>query len=358
MFSMGAGGTAGSQSRDGVVMRTMYVAATALLLCTTVAKADEITFAGYGGAYQEALSKAEFQPIAKKLGITIKEDTTAGIVDIRSQVQAGAVEWDIAETTIDQCARGAKENLFEPLDYSVIDKSGIPAEVAQPNYLSNNYYSNVLAWNKGKFGANAPKTWADFWDTKKFPGRRALRADPAETLEIALLADGVSSDKIYPIDLDRAFASLEKIKPSIATWWTSGAQSQQLATDGEVDLIAIWNGRISTAIKGGANWDFTFNQGILIPECFVIPKGAKHKDLAMKVIALSVSPDIVSNLPKYIDYGPSNAKAYENGLIAPDLAKTLNTAPENAAKQVRLKGDWWAEHGAAAQERWSNFINR
>lgn len=335
----------------------LAVSTVSALLASPV-HADEITFAGYGGAYQAALSKAVLQPVAKELGISIHEDTTGGLVDIRAQVQAKAVEWDIAETTIDQCARGQNEGLFEPLDYKIIDKSGIPADVAQASYISNNFYSDVLAWNKAKFAADPPKTWADFWNVKKYPGRRSLRSDPAEVLEIALMADGVSPDKVYPIDIDRAFASLDKIKPYISTWWTSGAQSQQLVTDGEVDLIGIWNGRISTAIHGGANWNFTFNQGVLVPECFVIPKGAPHKDLAMKAIALSVSPKIVANLPKYIDYGPSNAKAYENGLISPQLAATLNTSPQNAAEQVRLRGAWWAENGAKVQERWSNFINQ
>jgi putative spermidine/putrescine transport system substrate-binding protein len=327
------------------------------LLASSV-QAAEITFAGYGGAYQDALSKAVLQPVAKELGISIHEDTTAGLVDIRAQVQSNAVEWDIAETTIDQCARGQNEGLFEPLDYKVIDKSGIPADVAQASYISNNFYSDVLAWNKAKFGTDPPKTWADFWNVKKYAGRRSLRSDPAEVLEIALMADGVTPDKVYPLDIDRAFASLEKIKPYISTWWTSGAQSQQLVTDGEVDLIGIWNGRISTAMHGGANWDFTFDQGVLVPECFVIPKGAPHKDLAMKAIALSVSPQIVANLPKYIDYGPSNAKAYENGLISPQVAATLNTFPQNAAKQVQLRGAWWADNGAKVQERWSNFMNQ
>lgn len=329
-----------------------------MLVQPTVALADEVTIAAFGGSYQEALSKAIFKPIEEKLGITINEDTSQGLVDIRAQVQANAVEWDIAEATIDQCARGEAEGLFEPLDYTVIDKTGIPEAVAQKGYIANNYYSNVIAWNKDKFGENGPQTWAEFWDVEKFPGRRSLRADPAEVLEIAVLADGVPLDQVYPIDIDRAFASLEKIRPHVTAWWSSGAQSQQLATDGEVDLIGIWNGRISGAIKGGANWGFTFNQGIMIPECFVIPKGAPNKDLAQKVIALSVSPEIAANLPKYIEYGPSNAKVYETGLITPEVAATLNTSPENAAKQVTLRGDWWAENIAAVQERWSAFINR
>ena len=85
-------------------------------------------------------------------------------------------------------------------------------------------------------------------------------APDAETL---LLADGVPADKLYPLDLDRAFKKLDEIKPHITVWWTSGAQSAQLLNDGEVDMVMAWNGRVSALTKEGAKVAFTYNQGIL-----------------------------------------------------------------------------------------------
>jgi putative spermidine/putrescine transport system substrate-binding protein len=318
---------------------------------------DTITISSWGGNYQEAVSKAIWQPTAEKLGITILEDTTNGLADIRAQVTANSVLWDVAELTIDGCAQGEAEGLFEELDYSVINKEGFDPAIAQKSYIGFNYYSNVIGWNKEKF-PEGPQSWADFWNVKKFPGRRSLRNDPAEVLEAALLADGVAPDQLYPLDLERAFNSLEKIKPHISVWWSSGAQSAQLVADGEVDLIGAWNGRISAAIASGAPFDFTFNQGLLIADCLVIPKGVKNKDLAIKALATAVSPEILANLPQFIDYGPATAKAFETGKISPEVAKTLNTSPENAAKQAVVRGDWWGEHGAEARERWANFINQ
>jgi len=87
---------------------------------------------------------------------------------------------------------------------------------------------------------------------KKFPGRRALRNHPIATLEAALMADGVAPDKLYPLDVDRAFRKLEEIKPNVTVWWTSGAQSAQLLTTAEVDMVMAWNGRITALTKEGA----------------------------------------------------------------------------------------------------------
>ena len=332
-------------------------AVTALLAGPAVAQ-ETITISSWGGNYQEAMSKAIWQPTAKELGITILEDSTNGLADVRAQVTANAVLWDVTELTIDGCAQGQTEGLFETLDYSVISKDGFDPAVVQPTYIGFNYYSNVIGWSTEKFGDAGPQSWADFWNVEKFPGRRSLRNDPAEVLEAALLADGVATDKLYPLDLDRAFASLEKIKPHISVWWSSGAQAAQLVADGEVDMIGAWNGRISAAIASGAKYKFTFNQGLLIADCLAIPKGVKNKDLAMKALAKAVSPEILANIPQYIDYGPANLKSYETGKISPELAKTLNTSPENAAKQAIVRGDWWGENGAAARDRWAKFINQ
>ena len=337
--------------------KALPFAVTALLAGPAMAQ-DTITISSWGGNYQEAMSKAIWQPTAKELGITILEDSTNGLADVRAQVTANSVLWDITELTIDGCAQGQTEGLFENLDYSVISKDGFDPAIVQPTYIGFNYYSNVIGWSTEKFGDAGPQSWADFWNVEKFPGRRSLRNDPAEVLEAALLADGVATDKLYPLDLDRAFASLEKIKPHISVWWSSGAQAAQLVADGEVDMIGAWNGRISAAIASGAKYKFTFNQGLLIADCLAIPKGVKNKDLAMKALAKAVSPEILANIPQYIDYGPANLKSYETGKITPELAKTLNTSPENAAKQAIVRGDWWGEHGAATRDRWAKFINQ
>lgn len=332
--------------------------AVSALLATSALAADQITISSWGGNYQEAISKAIWQPTAKELGITILEDSTNGLADVRAQVTANSVLWDITELTIDGCAQGQTEGLFEAIDYNVVKSEGFDPVVVQPTYIAFNYYSNVIGWSTEKFGDAGPQSWADFWNVEKFPGRRSLRNDPAEVLEAALLADGVDPAKLYPLDLDRAFKSLEKIKPNISVWWSSGAQAAQLVADGEVDMIGAWNGRISAAIAAGAKYKFTFNQGLLIADCLAIPKGVKNKDLAMKALAKAVSPEILANIPQYIDYGPANSKSYDTGKIPPELAKTLNTAPENAAKQAIVRGDWWGEHGQEARDRWAKFINQ
>jgi putative spermidine/putrescine transport system substrate-binding protein len=317
---------------------------------------ETVAIAGDGGVYQDAERKAFYEPAAQKLGIKVKDYSGTGIAALRAQVKSGAVNWDVVELWNGLCEQAGREGLTEKLDYSVIDHTGVPEGLYGDNWIGISAYSAVLAYNKAKYGSNPPKTWADFFDTQKFPGKRAL--NPGDTtVEIALMGDGVPPDKLYPLDLDRAFRKLAQVKPIISAWWTSGAQSMQFARDQEVDMLALWNGRIDSAIKAGAPFAYGYNQGIVEMDCLVVPKGAPHRDLAMKVVGAIVSPDIQANLPKYINYSPVNQKAYENGRISQEVAAGLNTSPANIRQQVILNIKWWAEHAQEVQERFDKLMH-
>jgi putative spermidine/putrescine transport system substrate-binding protein len=222
------------------------------------------------------------------------------------------------------------------------------------------FYSSVLAYSQKKFSAEAaPNSWADFWDVKKFPGRRALRNHPIATLEAALMADGVAPDKLYPLDVDRAFKKLEEIKPNITVWWTSGAQSAQLLNDGEVDMVMAWNGRVSALTKEGAKVAFTYNQGVLQSTSLCILKDAPNLATAVRFLNEAVDPIHQANLPLHIDYGPANPKAFDTGVIKAERAAQLPSAPENAAKQALMSYAWWSSPaGEAAEKRWVGFMQK
>ena len=214
--------------------------------------AEQITFVSQGGAYQQAQTVAILDPAAKKLGITINQDSIPDAwPQIKTQVGSGKPIWDVVDTPTGNCLRGGEQGLIEKLDFSKIPNgAAMPEAYRSPYSVSYEFYSSVLAYNQKTFPKDAPNSWADFWDVKKFPGRRALRNHPFATLEAALMADGVAPDKLYPLDVDRAFKKLEEIKPHITVWWTSGAQSAQLLNDGEVDMEMAWNGRVSAVAQG------------------------------------------------------------------------------------------------------------
>jgi putative spermidine/putrescine transport system substrate-binding protein len=322
---------------------------------------DQVTFVSQGGAYQKAQTVAILDPAAKKLNITVNQDSIPDAWPaIKTQVGSGKPTWDVVDTPTGYCLRGGEQGLIEKLDFSKLpNAAAMPAAYRSDYSVAYEFYSSVLAYSQKTYAGNAPNSWADFWDVKKFPGRRALRNHPIATLEAALMADGVAPDKLYPLDVDRAFKKLEEIKPSITVWWTSGAQSAQLLNDGEVDMIMAWNGRISALMNEGAKVGFTYNQGVLQSTSLCILKGAPNLPTAVRFLNEAVDPVNQANLPLHIDYGPANPKAFDTGVIKPERAAQLPSAPENAAKQALMSYAWWSSPaGEDAEKRWVAFMQK
>jgi putative spermidine/putrescine transport system substrate-binding protein len=337
------------------------ISAFALGLATAPASADQVTFVSQGGAYQEAQTKAILDPAAKNLAITVNQESSPDAWPvIKTQGATGKPTWDVVDTPTEDCVRGGNQNLIEKLDFSAIPNAAkMPAAYKTPYSVAYEFYSSVLAYNKGKFGGAPPQSWADFWDVKKFPGTRALRNHPLATLEAALMADGVEPSKLYPLDVDRAFKKLEELKPNITVWWTSGGQSAQLLHDGEVDMEMAWNGRVTSVIKDGADIGFTFNQGLLQNTSLCILKNAPNLKTAVLFLNEAIDPKLQAHLPLEISYGPGNPEAFGTGIISADLAKTLPSAPDNAAKQALISSEWWSSPaGEAALKRWASFIQK
>ena len=339
--------------------RLLALSASLLALAAGTAAAQEtLTFTSYGGAWQEAQREAYLDPVEEKLGVKILEDTLTGIAEVRAQVRTGAVNWNIVDLGLTSCAAAQAEGLLEPLDYDVISTEGFDKAAYSDDWIGTIYFSNVLGYSTEAYGDDPPKNWADFWDVEKFPGRRGMRNDPSANLEIALLADGVPKDEVYPIDMDRAFAKLDEIKPHISVWWTSGAQSAQLIQDGEVDMTVIWNGRLEAVRDEGAKVDFTFEGGVASLDCLAIPKGSPKKDLAMQALALMVSPELAANIPRYINYGPTTSLAFKSGKITDAMREKSPSSPANLDKQVITRADWWAENQRKAKERWDAWLTQ
>ena len=339
------------------ILAAAAVAAFAAVPSKSPQAQPEVTVVSWGGAYQEAQRKAWFEPAQKDLGITVKEDTMSGIADHRAQVMSGSVTWDLVQHGSYSAMKLVKEGMVEKLDFSVINEiDGIPDDMKSDYYVGALVYGLVIGWNTKTYGMDGPKTWKDFYDFKKFPGTRSMRQRADYNLEAALIADGVPMDKLYPLDVDRAFNKMKELKPHVVAWWTSGASSAQLIKDGEIDAIGLWNGRLQNVKKDGAPAELTFNEQMLLFDAWTIPKGAPNKDAAMKVLAHMSKPSSQARLPLFINYSPANEDAYKTGIIPEDKLPGLPTSPQNVANSFVYDWGWWMDNYDEMQKRFDEFI--
>ncbi|HMK67961.1 MAG TPA: ABC transporter substrate-binding protein [Stellaceae bacterium] len=318
--------------------------------------ADTITVADPGGVWSPAADEAFIKPFEKETGVSINHIARQHYpsVEIKANVETKTYTWDVVIATDADVAELAPQNLLEPLDWSSEDMKQIMPEAHLPGWLGSDIYATIIAWRTDKYGKNGPQSWADFWNVEKFPGRRAMHKHPIDMLEVALLADGVPKDKIYPIDMDRAFKKLDQIKKSVDVWWTGGAQTTEMLQSGEVDMMPTWNARAQVVIDAGKPVDITWNQGIFALEGWVVPRGGPKAEIGKKFVTYCSNAKRQAVFASALPYGPTNPKAYD--YIPKDRAKYLPTAPDNFKLLLQSSTQWWGTNKAKAIERFEAWL--
>ena len=319
-------------------------------------KPAQIVFNDSGGAMQNAMRKAFYDEFEKRYGIKVINTSPVDLGKLQAMVQSGNVEWTVTEIGGQDAILAEQSGMLEPLDLKIIDLSKYPENLRSRKYVfPKGVYSTVMGYRTDVFAeGKRPQSWADFWDTKKFPGPRTMQNAPVDNLEFALIADGVSKDKLYPLDLDRAFKKLDQIKKDVAVWWTTGAQSAQVLIDKEAVLGTAWNGRYYVPITQGAPLAIEWNQGALKESSFGIPKGAKDVYWGQKFLALVAEAQPQGVYANIIGYPGLNLDAikYTDAKLIPYLP----TNPDYLPKQFWTDLAWWKDNGPAVQERWSRWL--
>jgi putative spermidine/putrescine transport system substrate-binding protein len=325
-----------------------------------------VVVASWGGSFQDAQRETMFKPFEEETGIKVIEATGPSLAKIKAMVESGNTEWDVSGITPGDLMILAREGLAEKIDYDNYLKSMMPdivPEVVHPYGIGNFFYTKVIAYSTEAFpGDNHPQSWADVWDVEKFPGPRMIDAGDwvVPPLEYALLADGVSKENLYPLDMERAYASIAKIKPHVVKFATASAMPPQALVDGEVVVAPATLGRIFKLMKDGAPVNFVWNGGLMQFDYWMIPKGAKNYENAMKFIEFATRPEIQAALVKIQPLGPVNLKTFD--YLTEDEARILPSHPDHLDKQVLLNAEFWATVGPDGknnleknQEMWNKF---
>lgn len=317
-----------------------------------------LTIAAWGGDYQEAQEEAFFKPFSTATGASIQQKV-ADIGSLRDQVENEDVVWDVLTVPMEQMVRLARDNVLAPMNYDVVDRTPLYPDIALEYGVGVAYFSTTMIY--GADSTNIPQDWAGFWDVapispdSEIPleDLRCLRRYPIGTLEFALLADGVPVDELYPLDVDRAFASLDKIRANVLVWWQESKEPAELIAADAVAVASAWNVRIpqlDLTDEVRINW----YQGMLSADAWIVPRGAPNTDVAFDFINYATRAVPQANFAIQVPYGPVNVDAFQ--LIRNDRLAMLPSAPGN--KPVQFVEDWsyWAEYEVKLTERFEEWV--
>jgi putative spermidine/putrescine transport system substrate-binding protein len=307
-----------------------------------------MVFTSWGGTTQAAQQKDWAKPFANKHDLTVVQDGPTDYGKFKAMVQSGNVSWDVVDVEYDFAVRAGDDGLLTPLSLP-------PAEAAEidPRFLTKYaagsfYYAFVIAYDKSAVRGAAPQTMADLFDLAKFPGKRCFyKWSAAGVLEAALLADGVAPDKLYPLDLDRAYKKLDTIKKDIV-WWGTGAQSQQELASGQCPISLMWNGRVQALENTGEPVAMSWDENLTTGDMLVIPKGSAHEAAAQEFIAYATSAKPQSQFATDTGYAPVNTSSTK--LMTASALGDLPNA--HAQSHINLDMSYWASHRDDIANSW------
>jgi putative spermidine/putrescine transport system substrate-binding protein len=348
-FAIGAG-----QSRRAFLIGTAATGAAVLAPGAAQAANERIVYANWGGSWEKAMRRAWADPFTKESGVQVVSASDNSLGRLQAMVQAGKVEWDLMEGLPELARVGAQKGLLEKLDFSVIKRDGM---MKRPEFF-NDYsipeviFGRVMIYDKRL--PQKPTNWAAFWDVKTFPGKRTFyNKVESGILEAALLADGVPADKLYPLDVDRAFKKLGEIREHII-WYTSVTQSEQVMRDGQAVMGLLADGRALSVKNGGAPVEVAMDVGLLTWSVFVVPKGAPNKEAAMRFLAFVLDERRQTAIAMAYNYGPVVPAAWKN--IPAERHNLISGGPDVEKTAVFLNADWWTANLQATTEKFQQWL--
>ncbi len=310
-------------------------------------KGQTVVFASWGGAYQDAEKVSYCEPFAAATGAKVLQDGPMNVAKFRSMIEGGAPDWDVADITIDFLYAGTGDNLFEKIDTKLVDLSRVSPQFVHEYGVGCIVWSYNLGYSTKVFPAGKePKTWADLFDLKRFPGKRTMNDNVVSSLEVALLADGVHARQALSA---RCRSGIEE------------ARHHQVRDDLLERPIPSRSSSSSTARSGSASSStagpttpptrarrsrLSWEQNIQSVDYLVVPRGSRNRAAAMALIDTMTQPENQAKLANLIAYAPTNPAAFKS--VDPKIEPWLSTAPENVQKGFVINAAYLARQSEAA----------
>lgn len=338
--------------------------ATAMFVAASGAMAEERVIIGStGGAYDRALKEAWFDPFTRETGIkvVVVSGTNAELrAKASAMVKSGNVTWDLYLDGEIQAASEAHKDVTQDLTEfcgHYKERKDLPANACDARGALVQSTATLLVYRSDASGTDAPQTWADMWDTKRFPGGRAFPNfdDPWRVLAAALLADGVEKDKLFPLDVDRAFRKLDQIRDSVTLWWKSGDQSVQGFRNAEYDLGQIWLTRAKAMAIEGLPIKWSYKASFLVGDRVGLIRGAPNRENALKLIAFWLdNPAAQAKACNVLSCTPPSSEAIV--LMSDEARSSMPTTAEISESVVVPDAAWINANAPALLEQWNNWV--
>ncbi len=345
-----------------IALITLGLSITAPLVPAQESK-NEITFTSWVGPYMRSQMLGFVRPYEAENNVRVNVVSyNGGIKEIRDQVESANVTWDVVDLTQADSLRACNEGLLERID-GIGLPPGVDGSKASDDFVEGALnpcgvgvivWATAFAYNRDTYNLSQPATIGDFFNVKKFPGRRAIRNDPTVIMEWALMADGVPRDKVYrtletPEGVARALKKMDSIKPGLQLW-QAGREPVRLLKSGDASMSMVWATTGATASREpDANFDMVWDGRVIELDLFGIPKGSRYKEEAIDFIRYASNSKSLAQMVSHLPNGPTRKSSLS--LLSDEVLAQIPNGPAYKDKlSIMSDAEWWSKNHATLEE--------
>jgi putative spermidine/putrescine transport system substrate-binding protein len=291
-------------------LAVVVVALLALELVAPPARAQNaLVVSVWGGNWKDTVDKVVGKAFTAKTGIPVEYEV-GGTIDrlAKARVAKGNPLVDLNFTTTHVARLYISDGLYDKLDLARVPSS---KEIAKEGFRSDYHigswaYVYTVVYRPDLIKEEITK-WSDLWKPS-LKGKIALPDfDPSHIITIAALMEGGNE-----VNWQKGEARLKQLKDSVAAFYSTDAQSQDLMKTGQgpVQVMLSVNAyhlqEQGIAVKVVQPSDFP---GVVGIDTMAVMAGSKKADAALQFINLALSREIQTELVKALRAGPVNLGA-------------------------------------------------
>lgn len=314
---------------------------------------EPVVVASWGGYFDDALQEAYFDDFTAETGIevVIAPNDWARFT---AMSEAKSSEWNSLDVGGALTTEWIEKDFVAELPADVPRSDLLDPAIA--DHMAGGYFNSfVIVYRKDAF-PEPVMNWADVWDTERFPGKRAIVGLHEGFAEIALMADGVPADELFPLDFDRAFAKLGELKPELLI--TEGyAELRQAVDTGQVDIAIMPSGSAAQSVlaSDGA-LEISWEQNVISEGGFPMSGYGPNQEGFEQLLAYMQDPERQAEFTNLSYYGSASSEAAE--FIDPELLPFVTTYEPNIEQGVRPDYEWLAANTDEYVDRFSEWLTQ
>ncbi len=289
-----------------MLMRPSVLMLFALLVAAPTAEAQNaLVVSAWGGNWKDSLEKVVAKNFTAKTGIPV-EFEVGGTIDrlAKARVAKGNPLVDVTFTTSHVGRLYISDGLIQPLDMSKLPNAKDLAKEA----IRSEYHVGVWAYvytvvYRPDLVKEDISKWSDLWKPS-LKGKIAMPDfDPSHIITIAALMEGGNETT-----WEKGQKKLMELKPQIAAFFATDAQSQDLMKTGQAPVQVMLSVNAYHLIDQGIAVKLvqpTDYPGVVGIDTMTVMTGTKKADAAYQFINMALAKDIQAELVKSLKASPT-----------------------------------------------------